>query len=103
MNKLSAHSYFLRENILPLIGVCLCLYFSYHTLLGNRSVLKLYALEKQIETMSQKKTFTVAAKDSLQKKVIMMRPGNVDKDLLEEQVRLVLGYRQSDELVFLGN
>lgn len=35
--------------------------------------------------------------------MIMMRPGNVDKDLLEEQVRLVLGYRQSDELVFLGN
>ncbi|MCB9983036.1 MAG: septum formation initiator family protein [Rhodospirillales bacterium] len=103
MNKLIAHHHFFRENIVALIGVCLCLYFSYHALLGHRSVLKLHSLEMQIETMSQKNTDLERTKESLQKKVVMMRPGGVNKDLLEEQVRLVLGYRQADELVLLGN
>jgi cell division protein FtsB len=103
MNKLISHSQPFRENILALIGVCLCVYFSYHALLGSRSVVKLYALEKQIETLSQEQRVSAYTKDSLQKKVVMMRPGSVDKDLLEEQVRLILGYRRADEIVFLGN
>ena len=103
MNKLMSHSQLFRENILALIGICLCIYFSYHAILGNRSLVKLYSLEKQIETMSQEKTAHIFTKDSLQKKVVMMRPGSVNKDLLEEQARVVLGYRQSEEIVLLGN
>lgn len=103
MNKLMSHSQLFRENILAMIGVCLCIYFSYHAILGNRSVVKLYSLGAQIETLSQEKTAYVFTKDSLQKKVLMMRPGSVDKDLLEERARVVLGYRQSEEIVLLGN
>ncbi len=97
------HSQLFRENILSLIGICLCVYFSYHALLGNRSLVKLYSLETQIETLSQEKTTHTFTKDSLQKKVSMMRPGSVDRDLLEGQARLVLGYRQPEEIVLLGN
>ena len=103
MNKLMSHSHLFRENILALIGVCLCVYFSYHAVLGDRSVVRLYSLGKQIETLSQEKTASAYEKDSLEKKVVMMRPGSVNKDLLEEQARLVLGYRQSEEIVLLGN
>jgi len=103
MNKLISHRRIFRENILFFIGVCLCLYFSYHALLGQRSVVKLHNLEKQIETMSQNNTDVIIEKDSLHKKVVMMRPGSVNKDLLEERVRLTLGYRSSDELVILAN
>ena len=103
MNKLMSHSHHFRENIFSLIGVCLCMYFSYHAILGNRSLVKLYSVEKQIETLSQDNTTLAFTKDSLQNKVQMMRPGSVDKDLLEERVRLALGYRSSDELVILSN
>ena len=98
-----SHSHLFRENIFSLIGVCLCLYFCYHAILGNRSIVKLYTLEKQIETLSQENTTLASAKDSLQGRVEMMRPGSVDRDLLEERVRLTLGYRQADELVLLDN
>ena len=103
MNKLFAHSHLFRENIFAMIGVCLCLYFSYHAVLGNRSLIKNYTLEKQIVTLSQENTTLSHTKENLQKKVVMMRPGSVDKDLLEERVRLVLGYRQADEMVFVSN
>lgn len=103
MNKLIAHSHLFRENILFLIGTILCLYFSYHAILGNRSVIKYYTLEKQIETLSQENTMLSDTKESLQKKVEMMRPGSVNKDLLEEKVRETLGYRGPDEIVIIGN
>ncbi|MEO5365355.1 MAG: septum formation initiator family protein [Magnetococcus sp. WYHC-3] len=103
MNKLIAHSAFFRQNLLTLIGVCLCVYFSYHAVLGNRSLIKSYALEKQIETMSLEKVSVMEEQESLQKKVAMMRPGSVDRDMLEEQVRQRLGYRGADELVVLSN
>ena len=98
-----SHSHLFRENILSLIGLCLCLYFSYHAILGNRSLVKYYSLEKQIETLSQENTSLVTTKDSLQKKVEMMRPGTVNRDLLEEKVRQTLGYRAPGEVVLLGN
>lgn len=103
MNTLISHHHFLRENAIFLLGVCLCFYFSYHALLGHRSIIRLYALEKQIETLSQKKQTIMKEQYSLQKKVVMMRPGSVDKDLLEERVRITLGYRQADEVVILDN
>lgn len=89
--------------MLPLLGVCLCFYFCYHAVLGNRSVVKLYSLEKQIETLSQEKTDLTNTKESLHKKVVMMRPGSVNKDLLEERVRKTLGYRDAREIVVLSN
>lgn len=103
MNRLFSHHNIIKDNLLFLIGLCLCVYFSYHTLSGNRSIVKFYSLEKQIETLSQKNDDVLAEKENLQKKVVMMRPGQVDKDLLEEQVRLKLGYRASNEMVILGN
>ena len=53
--------------------------------------------------MSQKNDDLSYKKENLHKKVAMMRPGTVNKDLLEEQVRLKLGYRAPDEMVIFGN
>ncbi len=103
MNKLLAHSHIFRQNILAVLGVLLCFYFSYHALLGHRSVIRYYGLEKQIETMSLKNNTLQDRKNDLHKKVVMMRPGTINSDLLEEQVRLTLGYRNKDELVILSN
>ena len=103
MNRLFSHHDILKDNLLFLIGLCLCFYFSYHTVLGNRSIVKYYSLEKQIETLSLKNDAILHEKENLHKKVVMMRPGQVDKDLLEEQVRQKLGYRASNEMIILGN
>lgn len=103
MNKLISHNTLLRENIVFLIGACLLIYFSYHAVLGNRSLVKDYSLNKQIETLSQKASDLRGEKEQLEKKVVMMRPSSINKDLLEEQVRLTLGYRAKNEIVILDN
>jgi cell division protein FtsB len=103
MNKLLQHRYTLRENFFTLVGVCLCFYFAYHAFFGSRSVLQLISLNRNIETMSLQADFASAERIALEKKVAMMRPGSLSKDLLEERARMVLGYKGDGEIAILSN
>jgi len=51
-------------------------------------------IEAEFETVS-------ADKIALERKVVMMRPGTINRDLLEERIRSVLGYRYENEIVLL--
>lgn len=103
MNKLYEHRYLIRQNLMLLIGICLCFYFTYHLIHGGRSVVRLISLGSSIDTMSQKNDVIGGKRLALEEKVKMMRPGSINKDLLEEQVRLTLGYRDENELVIISN
>ncbi len=103
MNKLYQHRYLIRQNLILLIGVCLCFYFIYHTLHGDRSFVRLISLSQSIETMSQKNDIVERKRMALEQKVKMMRPGSINKDLLEERVRVTLGYAHENELVIVSN
>jgi cell division protein FtsB len=101
MNKLLQHRTLIRENIIVLIGICLCFYFTYHALQGNRSVIRLLALDHSITVMSQQYEEGKAERIALETKVKAMRPGSISRDLLEERARAVLGYRHPDEMIML--
>jgi cell division protein FtsB len=103
MKTLFSYRHAIRENLLPFLGLCICLYFSYHALYGNRSLIKWLDLNYQTATLSQIHDDLVSERDVLDKKVSMMRPGSLDQDLLEERVRLILGYKHPDELVIMRN
>lgn len=93
----------LRRHMVALIGISLCFYFTYHTLQGSRSVPRLVAVNSSIATMSQKNDSLRLEREILEKKVASMRPGQVDKDLLDEKVRLNLGFKRADEFLVVGN
>jgi len=103
MKTLLAHRYIIRENFLLIIGICLCAYFSYHALQGQRSVVRLMSLgtynEKMLEEISNVKN----KRHLLEGDVAMLRPNALDKDFLEERVRIVLGYRSPSEHVIVAN
>lgn len=103
MNTLYAHRAVLRRHLVALVGVALCVYFTYHILQGNRGVLRLMAISSSIDTMSQINTSLHSERDILEKKVQMMRPGQVDRDFLDERVRLTLGYSGANEISVLYN
>ena len=77
------------------------MYFSYHAVFGNRSYIRLASLESQIETLSDKRDELAAQRTGLEDKVVMLRPGSVDRDLLEERARYVLGYHMPGEITML--
>lgn len=98
MKRLIEKQYFLRRNMLVIIGLCLSIYFSYHLIAGHRGYVRLMSLENQIASAQLNQEALIAERAAIEKKVVMMRPGTIDRDLLEERVRFVLGYRAANEI-----
>jgi len=63
--------------------------------------LRLFSLERQISSIEQEYNTLSNKRSALEEKVVMMRPGSIDRDLLEERARAVLGYRSEDEAVLI--
>lgn len=60
-------------------------------------------LERQVAEITQTHDRLASERQALEKKVTMMRPGSINKDLLEERARYVLGYSYDDERIILSN
>lgn len=65
--------------------------------------MSLVALERDIAQVNAEYAANKAEREQLEKRVMMMRPGTICADLLEERARHVLGFRHSDELIYLEN
>jgi len=103
MNRVFEHRSWIRDNLIVLIGACLCVYFSYHEVQGNRSFLRLISLDYSIAALTQEQAQITAEHDALEAKVQAMRPGALSRDLLEERARAILGYAGRDEMTLLQN
>ena len=101
MKRLIEQRYVVRQNLIPVIGICLSVYFCYHLVAGERSYLRLVSLNAQVADTNQELVLASADRELLERKVVMMRPGSVDRDLLEEQARKVLGFHYKDEKVLI--
>ncbi len=87
--------------MLAVIGLCLSFYFCYHLVAGQRGYFSLISLESQTASTTAEYAALKSEREAVEKRVIMMRPGSIDRDLLEERARHVLGYRYKDELIML--
>ncbi|MGH1398815.1 MAG: FtsB family cell division protein [Alphaproteobacteria bacterium] len=103
MNKIASQNFFAKDSFLTLLGVLLCLYFSYHAISGERSLFKLVSLNQEISQNVTIKDNVAKMRQNTESKVLAMRPGSINSDLLEERARLILGYARPDEMVILSN
>lgn len=101
MKRLIERRYILRRNLMAIIGICLSVYFSYHLVAGHRGYFKLRSLENRIVEQEAHLNVLQQEREEIETKVKMMRPGSIDRDLLEERVRYVLGYNAPDEVVLI--
>lgn len=86
-----------------MIGLCLCVYFTYHAFQGERSYIRLLSLNANIESTQNELSTLQTKRENLEQKVVMMRPGSINKDLLEERARAVLGFYHPDEVAVVTN
>ena len=75
-----------------------------HVVAGERSMFRLMSLERSITKISTQYDREHARREQLEARVLKLRPGSIDPDLLEERARAVLGYARPDErIVILRN
>ncbi len=90
-----------KRNALVILGLCLCVYFSYHIVSGKYGYARLNNLEPIAQTKEKQLEALKAKSDSLNIKVSMLRPETLSVDLLEEQARMIIGYTHKDEMIIL--
>lgn len=91
------------RHALVFAGLALSLYFSYHTVYGERSYARLTGLNALVAEKEKSLEEITAQRASLERDVKMMRPETLSVDLLEERARLVLGYKNPEEIVIFRN
>lgn len=101
MRRLAGQRYAIRRHLPVIIGACLAFYFGYHTLFGARSYARLQFLERSVASISVEYDALHEQRTVLENRVRMLRPESLDRDLLEERVRHVLGYVRPQESVII--
>jgi cell division protein FtsB len=102
MKNLVRQRYLLRQNLLTVIGICLCCYFSYHIVFGARSLVQLMRVNAQLADVQKNYDRLHGQRAALESRVVRLRPGSLDRDLLEERARYVLGFSYPDERIIVG-
>lgn len=83
----------------PILGILAVAYFSYHLIEGDRGLFAYLKLQHQIDRSEAAYMVSESEKHALEKRVSLLRPENLDTDMLEERSRDVLGLAHPDELV----
>ena len=91
----------MRRNIISVIALSLFAYFSYNVLCGQRSVFRLYTLNREIAAANDAYVAAHRNRVALQSNVVRLRPATLDRDFLEERSRAVLGFGYAGERILL--
>lgn len=102
MKRLIEQRHIVKQNFVRLLGFCLLCYFGYHSVMGERSILRLMTLERSLAKVTAQYEDSNTQRVALEDKVSRLRPGSIDPDLLEERARYVLGFVRDDEQVILN-
>ncbi|TNE33868.1 MAG: septum formation initiator family protein [Alphaproteobacteria bacterium] len=92
-----------RASAGPIFGILIAAYFSYHLVEGDRGLFAYLKLQHQINKAEAEYQVTEMERARLEKRVSLLRPENLDLDMLEERAREVLGLAHPDEIVIYEN
>ena len=95
LNRLS------QKAIAPFLALSVVGYFIYHSIQGDRGILAWVQLQERLTQTVLKLNTTIKERQELEEKVQALRPESINRDLLDQQVRLQLGYVHPDEVVIL--
>ena len=83
----------------PVAGISLFAYFAYHLVEGDRGLIAWRGLADQIEAAEAQRAAAHAERLALEERVNLLRPGHLDRDMLDERARAVLNRIGPDERV----
>ena len=86
-------------------GLCLltAVYFGYHALQGDRGLIAYAQTATEIKRMEAELASIRAERRHMEQRAALLHPDHVDPDMLDEQVRRILGLAHPDELIVFSN
>ena len=99
---LQSHS-FLRGHFWLLLGACLSLYFCYHAIAGQRSLSRLMHVNAALDDVAVDLAAAQGARLDVEARVVMLRPGSLNLDYVEELAVSQLGYSGLSEIAVMAS
>lgn len=100
MKKFVLHILSDKKIMFNLFILVVLLYFIFHTIAGNRGVIAYFKLNQKIEKSNVELDILKAERIDLEHKVKLLK-SPIDRDMLDEQARKVLGVAKPNERVFV--
>ena len=85
----------------PTIWATIFLYIIFHTIQGDRGLIAFMQIHAEVLAAKQTQQTLISKKKRLQNKVTLLSRKSLDKDMLEERVRIMLGYSRPNETIIL--
>jgi len=90
-----------RYILAPILWATFVVYIAYHTFQGDRGLIAFWQLHGQVAEAKQIHQVLSANKERLQKQVNLLNPTSLNADMLEERVRIMLGYSKPGETIII--
>jgi len=86
---------------LPVALFCLVAYFGYHAVQGERGLLAWLSVSKELAQARATQTALAETEANLERRVTLLRPDSLDRDMLDERAHEILNYGRDDEVIIL--
>jgi len=90
-----------QKAIAPFLALSIIGYFIYHSIQGDRGILAWVQLQEQLANAVCQLNQIIEERKALEEIVQDLRPESMNRDLLDQQVRLQLGYAHPKEIIIL--
>ncbi len=91
-----------RYAALPLICAMAIGYFGYHAVQGERGLVSWLRLSHEVERVEAELAANRVERLTVERRVALLSPATLDRDMLDERARFVLGGARADEVIFLN-
>ena len=88
-----------RHIVGPVLAISVFGYFAYHSVQGDRGLIAWLQLGQQVEIAQATLEKVSRDRAALEHRTRLLRPDNLDRDMLDERSRQVLSLMRPDELV----
>ena len=92
-----------RRMIVPIIGALFVCYFLVHSFQGDRGVLAWMHLQRQVAVAEQTLNATIAVRTNYERRISLLRTGQLDRDMLDERARVMAGLVRPDEFIVIDS
>ena len=91
---------FTRKIVLNATVLFMLMYFAFHSIYGSRGVIAYFKLQTELENSHKTLELLRAERLHIENKTKLLRPGSLDRDMLDEKTRNILGFSLPKESVF---
>lgn len=88
-----------RQILAPVIFATLFGYFGYHLVNGDRGLLAMAHLQREVMIADQNLVEAQATQKIWERRVSELRNQSLDPDMLDERARVLLNYAKKDDII----